>query len=148
MRHPALLRVNALLALAAAAVAGYLSWVALDGGRGAACGPAGDCAAVQNSQYAEVAGVPVELPGLGMYVALLLLIGVSRFGAAAPPAVVVWAFAPALGGTLHSAYLTYLELFVIEAICPWRVVSAAATSVAACRVPTYDLRRTMEGRGW
>jgi uncharacterized membrane protein len=31
----------------------------------------------------------------------------------------------ALVGTLFSAYLTYLELFVIHAICEWCVASAA-----------------------
>ncbi len=143
-----LLRVNALLALAATgtAVAAYLSWMALDGGQEVACGPVGDCAAVQSSQYAEVAGVPVSLPGLGMYMLLLLLAGLRRFRASAPPIMAVWTFALALGGTLYSAYLTYLELFVIEAICLLCVVSAAVvTAILLLSVPdlrtVYGLRR-------
>ena len=34
-------------------------------------------------------------------------------------------FLVALVGTLFSAYLTYLEVFVIHAICEWCVASAA-----------------------
>lgn len=124
-------RIDALLALALAGVviAAYLSWVALDGGQELACGPLGDCGTVQDSQYAKVAGVPVALLGLGMYLALLALTGLRRFLPAAPPPVVAWTLAIALGGTLYSAYLTYLELFVIEAICAWCVASAAVVAV-------------------
>ena len=34
-----------------------------------------------------------------------------------------------LFGFLYSAYLTYLELFVIKAICPWCVASAILMTV-------------------
>lgn len=142
-----MLRLNVLLALAVAgvAVASYLSWVALDAEREAACGPLGDCHAVQSSSYAEVAGVPVALLGAGMYGALLLLIGARRLWSAAPPVIGVWMFALALGGTLYSAYLSYLELFVIEAICAWCVVSAAlVTAILLLCVP--ELRAARELR--
>ncbi len=139
-------RLDALLALAAAGtgVAAYLSWVALDADRAVACGPLGDCHTVQSSQYSEVAGVPVALLGLGMYAALLVLIGVRRFVSPPPSLAVVWTVALALSGTLYSAYLTYLELFVIEAICAWCVVSAAiVTAMLLLCVP--DLRSLTAG---
>lgn len=55
------------LALLGTSVAAYLSWVALDPNKEVACGVLGDCHAVQGSQYAEVAGVPVAVFGLLMY---------------------------------------------------------------------------------
>ncbi len=99
---------------------------------------------MQSSQYSEVAGVPVALLGLGMYAALLVLIGVRRFASAPPSLAVAWTFALALSGTLYSAYLTYLELFVIEAICAWCVASAAiVTAMLLLCVP--DLRSLTAG---
>ncbi|MEW6638769.1 MAG: vitamin K epoxide reductase family protein, partial [Actinomycetota bacterium] len=48
----------------------------------------------------------------------------------------------ALVGTLYSAYLTYLELFVIQAICQWCVASAgliaASLLVATLRIAKSD----------
>lgn len=134
-----------LLSAAGVAVAAYLSWVALGDGE-VACGPAGDCRAVQDSRYSEVVGVPVALLGLGMYAALLALSALTLVaGAASPPVVRVWTFALALGGVLYSAYLTYLELFVIDAICSWCVVSALlVTAIFALSAP--ELRSPTEGR--
>ena len=60
-------------------------------------------------------------------------ITVLRPGAlpAARPLTFAWTltalFGLSLGGTLFVAYLTYLELFVILAICPWCVSIAIAT---------------------
>ena len=140
-------RRDALLLLAAAGtgVAAYLSWVALDSGQEAFCSGVGDCQTVQGSEYAEIGGVPIAVLGLGMYVALLGLVAARRFrGTAAgerldgPLASAT--FAVALSGALYSAYLTYLELFEIEAICAWCVASAAiVTLIAVLAAP--DLRR-------
>jgi uncharacterized membrane protein len=37
------------------------------------------------------------------------------------------AFAIALAGAIFSAYLTYVELWVIDAVCQWCVASALLT---------------------
>jgi len=132
-------RLDALLALSLAgvAIAAYLSWVALDPAAEAACSGVGDCQAVQGSEYADVAGIPVAVLGLAMYGALAALCALRRLGpwradAAGEPAVLgVWCFALALAGTAFSAYLTYLELFVIEAICIWCVASALVVTAIA-----------------
>lgn len=134
------------LSLLGVAIAGYLSWVALDPDTEAACSGVGDCRAVQDSAYAEVAGIPVALLGFAMYAALAALCMVRRLGpwrggqAAEPPVLGVWCFALALSGTAFSAYLTYLELFVIEAICIWCVASAALVTAIAL-LAAVDLRR-------
>lgn len=43
----------------------------------------------------------------------------------------LWAAALALVGAGFSVYLTYLELFVIDAICQWCVASAVIMAVPA-----------------
>jgi uncharacterized membrane protein len=49
-------------------------------------------------------------------------------------------FVLALGGFAFSAYLTYIELFVIEAICNWCVASAILITLLAI-VGGLNLRR-------
>lgn len=141
-------RVDALIAFSAVgvAIAGYLTFVALDPSAEALCSGVGDCHRVQNSEYATVGDVPVALLGLAMYVTLLGLTvarraGWAGLGPGTPRLLRTWTFALALGGMLYSAYLTYLELFVIDAICEWCVVSAAVvTVIALLAVP--DVRAT------
>jgi uncharacterized membrane protein len=84
------------------------------------------CSIVDDSVYAEVFGVPMSVMGLVGYMLILssALAGLRLRGRAREWAkVAVYGFA--LVGLLYSGYLTYLELFVIRAICTWCVVSAA-----------------------
>ncbi len=111
------------LALVGMLVAGYLTWVHYAGG-GALCAGVGDCETVNTSPYAEVAGVPVALLGLGMYAALFALTLTARARPRAAEPLTAAVFGLSLAGTLYSVYLTYLEVAVIRAICPWCVVSA------------------------
>ncbi len=113
------------LCLAGLVVAGYLSYVETTA-RPAVCGPVGDCNAVQQSAYAKLFGIlPVGVLGVLGYVVILALWAWllrapeetrSRFGLALP-AVVMF-------GVAFSAYLTFLELFVISAVCLWCLSSA------------------------
>jgi uncharacterized membrane protein len=90
-----------------------------------ACGTGG-CETVQASQWSRIAGVEVALIGVVGYAALLL---VSL--AALQPALVGRRWPAALlamlaaAGFAFTAYLTYLELFVIHAVCRWCMGSAA-----------------------
>lgn len=106
-------------------IAGILTWFHLSG-TPALCAGAGGCEQVQASRFASVAGAPVALLGLALYLGLLVL-GLWRAwgGRATPLTVSLALFGLALAGTLYSAYLTYLELAVIGAVCPWCVASAA-----------------------
>lgn len=114
-----------LLALAGLAVAGYLSYVETQLVQ-AVCGPVGDCNAVQSSPYARLFGVlPVGVLGAVGYLCILAAwllnrLGRGRLAELAPLAVLVMA----LFGTLFSLYLTYLEPFVIRAVCIWCLTSA------------------------
>lgn len=130
----------ALVALAAlgVALAGYLTWVHYSGAL-ALCAGAVGCETVQASRYAMVAGVPVALLGLLMYLALLALAVWRLLGGGALPAYAL--FGLALTGTLYSAYLTYLEVAVIRAICPWCVTSAALVT-ALCVLAAWEVVAT------
>lgn len=114
-----------LLALAGLAVAGYLTYVETQLVQ-AVCGPVGDCNAVQSSSYARLFGVlPVGVLGAAGYVGILAAwllnrLGRGRLAAMAPVAVLVMT----LFGVIFSIYLTYLELFVIRAVCIWCLTSA------------------------
>jgi uncharacterized membrane protein len=101
-----------LVAVAGLAVAGYLTWVHFDDAA-LVCVAGGGCETVQESEYAEVAGVPVALLGLIAYAAILALVAwdseQARLGAAML----------ALVGLVFSMYLLALQLFVIDAVCVW-----------------------------
>jgi uncharacterized membrane protein len=117
------------LAVAGIAVAGYLTWVHYAELEPFCVGGGGGCERVQASDYAELSGIPVALIGLLSYCAIAAaLASRSEMG-------VLLATGLALVGFGFSAYLTYLELFVIEAICQWCVANAViATALAAAMV--------------
>jgi uncharacterized membrane protein len=104
--------------LAGVGVASYLTYVHYAGLQPFCAGGGHGCERVQSSSYARLGGIPVALLGLGGYLAIaaaLLAPGERARLAAA---------ALAISGFGFSAYLTYLELFVIDAICQWCVASA------------------------
>jgi len=107
------------LAVAGLLVSAYLTWAHLAGAE-PVCGlGSGGCQAVQASRYATILSVPVAALGLAGYTGLLLA-AILRDEVGAYLGLLV-----ALVGALFSAYLTYLELFVIGAICQWCVANAA-----------------------
>jgi uncharacterized membrane protein len=114
----------ALVALAGLFVATYLTLYKL-GVIGTMSCAVGSCETVQLSRWATLLGVPVAAWGVGYYalVFALTLAGVqerfvdSRRLALALMLLTGW-------GLVFSLWLTYLELFVINAICQWCVVSA------------------------
>lgn len=64
-----------------------------------------------------------------MYVALLALAVVRWLWPSLAAYATTAAFALAMAGTIFAGYLTYVELFVLEAICQWCVVSALLTTL-------------------
>jgi uncharacterized membrane protein len=116
------------------ALSAYLTWIHWSGDL-ALCLGAGGCEAVQASRFATVGPVPVALIGLLGFGALLLTALLWTRARAWAGTV---AFAIALGATLYVAYLTYLELFVIGAICPW-CVAVGVCAVASLALVVRDL---------
>ena len=107
------------LAAAGLLISAYLTWVHFARVAPVCVGGSGGCETVQSSRYATVLGVPVSVLGLVGYTGLLLSAVVrGEVG-------VYLGFLIALVGTLFSVYLTYLEVFVIHAVCQWCVASAA-----------------------
>jgi uncharacterized membrane protein len=105
------------------AIATYLTYVHYAGLQPICAGGSHGCERVQSSSYATVGGVPVAVLGLIGYVSIataLLVPGEGARLAAAALTVVGFGF---------SAYLTYLELFVIDAVCQWCVSSAVLLTV-------------------
>jgi len=77
------------------------------------CVAGGGCETVQESEYAEIAGIPVAVLGLGAYAVVLGLIAWDSPGARLGAAML------ALVGLVFSTYLLALQLFVIDAVCAW-----------------------------
>ena len=113
------------LALIGLGVAGYLSYVEMQLVE-AYCGPVGDCNTVQSSTYAKLFGViPIGVLGLLGYLAILAAWVWGRVRSDRWSKYIYRViFVLALIGTLFSLYLTYLEPFVIEAVCMWCLSSA------------------------
>ena len=106
-------------------VAGYLTYVHYAGLEPFCAGGGHGCERVQSSSYAKLGRIPVAVLGLAGYltIAAALLAPGERARLAAA--------ALAVTGAGFSAYLTYLELFVIDAICQWCVASAVLLTLLA-----------------
>ena len=122
MSAPRLRAAAIVAALVGIGISGYLTYVHYAGIE-PICAASGGCEKVQNSKYAELAGMPVALLGLVGYVAILLATLVR--GELARMA----ASSLSIAGLGFSIYLTYLELFEIDAICQWCVASAVTMTV-------------------
>lgn len=115
----------AVLALVGLFVALYLWLHALGYGGAIKCGASGGCEVVQTSQWAVFLGLPVAFYGVaGYFVVLVVSIVALRPAALAQPRWNLLLAGLATVGVLFTAYLTYVELFVIHAICRWCVGSA------------------------
>jgi uncharacterized membrane protein len=128
----------ALVAAAGLGVAGYLTFVHYQGSAPVCLAGGHGCERVQSSDYAELVGFPVAAWGLGFYAAVLA--SASLRGDAGRAG----GFALGLVGFGFSLYLTYLELFVIEAICQWCVASAALATLILV-VASWRFLRYWEG---
>ena len=114
-----------ILCLIGLGVAGYLSYIEITYVP-ALCGPVGECNSVQQSSYTRLWGVlPIGVLGAGGYIAILVAWWAGRqkwgwFSLYAPVAL----FGMTFFGTIFSIYLTYLEPFVIKAVCIWCITSS------------------------
>ncbi len=102
----------------------YLTWIKLSHNESICLQGLGDCATVNTSRYAEVFGIPIAIFGAGAYLAILVvLLFEDKIDFLKDNGTLVL-FGISLAGVLYSAYLTYLEIAVIRAICPFCVISA------------------------
>ena len=121
------------LSLAGLGVSAYLMWGYTVPGASLSCGGGQGCDAVKNSVYANLVGIPMPLIGLASYLLIFgFLIFQQGFVIKRPdwtPYFALAIFCLSLMGILYSAYLTYIELFVIYAICRWCVASAVIMTI-------------------
>ena len=114
----------ALVALAGMFVALYLTLYKL-GYIGTLVCAVGSCETVQTSKWATFLGFPVGGWGVAYYVAVLAVSLAGLSPALAERRAVSQLLVAMTGfGVLFSLWLTYLELFVIHAVCQWCVISA------------------------
>ena len=130
----------ALLSLGGFFISAYLYLYKLGRVGSLACG-GGGCDTVQWSPWSRIGGVEVSLVGVLGYTGLLAL------SLAALQPALAYRRGPALllallsgVGVLFTVYLTYLELFVIHAICRWCVASGVLI-VGVFLAALLDLRR-------
>lgn len=119
----------ATLALAGIFVATYLLLYKLGKIGNLSCS-IGSCETVNTSKWATFLGAPVAAWGVAFYVFLFLFTVVSTTERYADSVSMGGALLAIAGsGLVFSAYLTYLELFVIHAICQWCVISAILVTI-------------------
>jgi uncharacterized membrane protein len=122
------------VALAGIGVAGYLTYVHY---RPAAllCTAGGGCETVQESDYAELLGIPVALLGLLGYVAVLVLVAWDSALARTLAAAI------ALTAVGFVVYLIVLQAFVIDAWCVWCLVNDLAVVPLLAVLTVWRVRR-------
>ncbi|HEU5253932.1 MAG TPA: vitamin K epoxide reductase family protein [Solirubrobacterales bacterium] len=126
MNYPSESNLRRAIAFVATLGVGVATYIAVEaaGGDAPTClaGSTG-CATVAKSSYSHVAGVNIAVFGIVGYVLLLASAffanDLARFGG----------FVVALGGFGYSVFLTYVELFKIEAICQWCIASAVLMTI-------------------
>jgi uncharacterized membrane protein len=114
------------LAIVGLGLSGYLTYTHFN--EAALVCSIGGCETVQSSSYSTIGPVPIALLGMGMFSALIVLAVMrlrrSTLISAETASLAAWAML--LAGILYYAYLTYVELFVLHAICQWCVASSIA----------------------
>jgi uncharacterized membrane protein len=118
----------ALLALVGLFVALYLTLYKL-GYIGTLACAVGSCETVQTSKWATFLGVPVGAWGVLYYVGVLVVALVGLSPSMSERVSISQLLVGMTGvGFVFSVWLTYLELFVIHAICQWCVISACVAT--------------------
>lgn len=124
-RERAIRAVLAILAIAGLGVASYLTYAHYAHDGAVSCPIGGSsCTTVQQSEYADLLGVPVAAFGIGAYVALLVA------AVLAGPLARAIGLLVSIGSFAFSAWLTFASLVLIEATCAWCTTSAILITIA------------------
>ncbi len=119
-----LTRISVVLAILGFLVAVYMTIFKLTDNQTMCLGNGG-CSVVNNSVYSEVYGIPVAVVGALGYAAILLVLTQSRRWAFLNRNATLVAFGLCLAGFLFTAYLIYVEIALIHALCPFCLASQA-----------------------
>ena len=100
------------------------------------------CEVIRDSPYSYIFGIPLPAFGLAMYL-LVIVVSFLRTTLDKKEHISLakkLIFISSALGFLTSAYLTYLEAFVIKAYCIWCVASAIVVTLIFI-LSAYELRR-------
>ncbi len=147
MSYPSEDTLRRAIAFTAALGVGVATYIAIaeSGGGSPICLAGGTgCRTVAESSYSHVAGINIAIFGAIGYLLLLATAffanDLARFGG----------FVVSLGGFGYSIFLTYIEIFKIEAICQWCVASAVLMTIlfllSATRLIAYGGNELQEAR--
>jgi len=95
----------------------------------AMCLGSGDCSTVNASRFSEIKGIPVSILGFIAYLAIIILLFLEIRKLYSSENSNLMVFGISLVGVFFSAYLTYIELYVIHAVCPFCVLSAVVITL-------------------
>ena len=84
------------------------------------------CATVTTSQYSEIWGIPIALIGASYYL-LILILSIAYLDTKNLKILKLTVFLTPLG-FLTSLFLVYLQLFVLNAICLYCIISALTST--------------------
>jgi len=129
MKNDTLKKITTIVALIGFVDAVYLTIEKITHNRAMCLPGLGDCWTVSNSSYSQVFGIPVSTFGIVTYLIILFLLFNEERFPTRDEIFLKAIFGIALSGTIYSIYLTYLEIAVIKAVCPFCVISAIAMSV-------------------
>lgn len=105
---------------------GYLTWVKWTNSAVACLPNLGNCNGVNSSRFSQIFGIPIAFMGGVAYLLILILLLLDKEGYRFNQLFLMAVFGLSLVGVLFSAYLTYIEVAVLKAICPYCVLSAMA----------------------
>jgi uncharacterized membrane protein len=88
------------------------------------CGGSSSCDIVNASSYSMIMGIPIAFIGLGAYIILIAILFLEKRDGILREKYVYLNFGICLIGLLYSIYLTYVETFILHAICPYCIASA------------------------
>jgi uncharacterized membrane protein len=103
----------------------YLTYIHFTESRAAFCAAGTDCDTVRQSGFSSIMGVPVAALGVAGYSVILIVFLISMKKRTK------WLllYILALAGFVFSGYLTYIEFFVIKAICMYCIFSAVLMTI-------------------
>ncbi|MEW6502589.1 MAG: vitamin K epoxide reductase family protein [Chloroflexota bacterium] len=121
----------------------YLTILKVSNNRSLCIQGVGDCWSVNTSIYSEIFGIPIAVLGMAAYGLVLFLLWIEQRNPWMEKYTDYFLFGVTLIGVIYSAYLTYLEIAVIKAICPFCVISAVAMVILF----VYTVKRLVEPSG-
>ena len=129
-------------------IAGYLSYLKLAAAP-AACVEAGpfDCNVVLNSQYSELAGLPIAYLGFAVYALVGLVMLLERKHLFLQQYGSLLIFGLGLFAWLFSMWLVYVQFFLLQALCPWCLSHEANFTLLFLTIAWRVYRETFAAEG-